>query len=95
MGKYRITFDKKTCIGSGACASVCPENWELVEKNGVFKARPKKLDISEEELMSNQEAVDICPVDAIKIEKIKGRQSSIADDEEDGEDDDEELLGDA
>ena len=66
--------------------------WELIEKNGVFKARPKKLDISEEELMSNQEAVDICPVDAIKIEKIKGRQSSIADDEEDGEDDDEETF---
>ena len=90
MGKYKIIFDKKTCIGSGACASVCPENWELVEKNGVFKARPKKTEISEEELISNQEAADICPVEAIKIEKMKTRRGAVADDDDDS--DDEEPL---
>ena len=74
MAKYKITFDRKTCIGSGACTSVCPENWELVEKNGEFKAKPKKTEISEEEYASNAEAAAICPVECIKIEKIKAKK---------------------
>ncbi len=81
MARYSIVFDKKTCIGSGACASVCPENWELVEVNGVFKAKPKNIVINEDQLGSNEEAVNICPVDAIKIEKVKGKRSSIVDEE--------------
>lgn len=82
MVKYRIIFDKNTCIGSGACTSVCPENWELVEKNGEFKAKPKKIEISEDEYPSNAEAAAICPVDAIRIEKIKGKKSSVEEEEE-------------
>ncbi|MDP3728394.1 MAG: ferredoxin [bacterium] len=92
MTKYKIIFDRKVCIGSGACTSVCPENWELVEKNGEFKAKPKKLEISEEEYTSNAEAAAICPVECIQIEKIKTKKRMIdedhsdADDEEDDED---------
>lgn len=82
MAKYKILFDRKICIGSGACTSVCPENWELVEKNGEFKARPKKLEISEEEYASNAEAAAICPVDCITIEKIKSRKRMVNEDEE-------------
>lgn len=80
MAKYKITFDRKTCIGSGACTSVCPENWELVEKNGEFKARPKKLEISEEEYTSNAEAAAICPVECITIEKIKSKKKILEED---------------
>ena len=80
MARYTIVFDKKACIGSGACSSVCPENWELVESNGVFKAKPKKTEISEDELLSNEEAANICPVDAIKIEKAKGKRSPVIQD---------------
>jgi len=93
MARYKISFDRKVCIGSGACTSVCPENWELVEKNGEFKAKPKKLDISEEEYASNAEAAAICPVECIRIEKIKTKKR-MADEEEyptedeDAEDDD-------
>ena len=74
MARYKIIFDRKACIGSGACTSVCPENWELVEKNGEFKAKPKKTEISEEEYASNAEAAAICPVECIKIEKIKAKE---------------------
>lgn len=89
MAKYKITFDRKTCIGSGACTSVCPENWELVEKNGEFKAKPKKTEISEEEYASNAEAAAICPVECIKIEKIKAKKRMAEEDEEfSGEDED-------
>jgi len=90
MAKYRILFDRKACIGSGACTSVCPENWELVEKNGEFKAKPKKLEISEEEYTSNAEAAAICPVECIKIEKIKGKKRVADEEEEFGEDEEEE-----
>ena len=91
MVKYKIIFDRKVCIGSGACTSVCPENWELVEKNGEFKAKPKKLEISEEEYTSNAEAAAICPVDCISIEKIKNKKrmldEELDDDEEEEADD--------
>lgn len=90
MAKYKIIFDKKACIGSGACTSVCPENWELVEKNGEFKARPKKLEISEEEYVSNSEAAAICPVECITIEKIKAKRK-VMDDEGFGEDEEDDV----
>ena len=74
MVNYQIEFNKKECIGCGACTSQCPENWELVETPDGFKAKPKKLMINENEYDSNQEAADICPVDCIKIEKVKGKK---------------------
>jgi len=87
MAKYKILFDRKVCIGSGACTSVCPENWELIEKNGEFKAKPKKTEISEEEYITNAEAAAICPVECIKIEKIKVKKR-MAEEEEYSEDED-------
>ncbi|HIH15552.1 MAG: ferredoxin [archaeon GW2011_AR17] len=90
MAKYKITFDRKACIGSGACTSVCPENWELVEKNGEFKAKPKKLEISEEEYTSNAEAAAICPVECITIEKIKTKKKIIDEGFDAGDDEEEE-----
>lgn len=93
MAKYKILFDRKVCIGSGACTSVCPENWELIEKNGEFKAKPKKTEISEEEYTTNAEAAAICPVECITIEKIKTKkrmaeEEDYSEDEELDEDED-------
>lgn len=67
--KYKIEYNRKECIGCGACASQCPENWELEEKGEEVKAKPKKTEL--EEVGANQEAADICPVGAIKIKKVK------------------------
>ena len=64
MDKFKINFNKETCIGCNACASVC-DNWVIDDD----KVKPKKIMISEKELKSNKEAEDICPVNAIKIEK--------------------------
>ena len=91
MAKYKIIFDRKVCIGSGACTSVCPENWELVEKNGEFKAKPKKLEISDEEYTSNAEAAAICPVERIKIEKIKTKKRMADDEDFESSDEDDDL----
>ena len=71
---YKIKFDKKKCQGSGLCASISPENWEMVQNNnGDMKAKPKKLVISEDEYDSNVQAEDMCPLSAILIEKIKNK----------------------
>jgi len=59
---YKITVDKGKCIGCGACAAQC-DNFELKED----KAVAKKIEV--EKLGCNQEAADVCPVDAITINK--------------------------
>ena len=59
---YRITVDKGKCIGCGACAASC-NNFEMQEG----KAAAKKAQV--EDVGCNQEAADICPVEAIKVEK--------------------------
>ncbi len=59
---YTIRVDKEKCIGCGACAVNC-NNFEMKEDKAVAK------ETEVEELGCNQEAVDICPVDAIIIKK--------------------------
>jgi ferredoxin len=66
MAKFNIIYKKDVCIGCGACASTCPDNWEMEEGDDV-KARVKSAEI--EELGCNKEAEEVCPVDAIKVEE--------------------------
>lgn len=69
MVKYKIEFNEDSCIGCGACASACPDNWEMDVVAG--KAKLKVSEIDESQLNCNKEAEDVCPADAIKIEEIK------------------------
>lgn len=64
MAKYKIIHHRERCIGCGACASVCPENWEMAEDG---KSKPKKIEF--EEISCNQQAADACPVQIIEITK--------------------------
>ena len=64
---YKITVDKTKCIGCGACVAQCPENFEI-KNDGENKAYVKKAKVNE--LSCNKDAEEVCPVDAIKIEKI-------------------------
>ena len=59
---FKITIDKEKCIGCGACAAVCSDNFELNEG----KAKVKKAEV--EEIGCNKDAADACPVQCIKIE---------------------------
>ncbi len=61
---FKITQDRKKCIGCGACVSVCPDNW-VMAKDG--KAKPKK---SKSDLDCNQAAADGCPVHCIHVKKV-------------------------
>ena len=58
----KIEVDEEKCIGCGACAATC-DNFELEEG----KAHAKKTEVND--IGCNQEAADVCPVDAIKIKK--------------------------
>ncbi|MFH1456382.1 MAG: ferredoxin [archaeon] len=70
MAKYTITQDRDQCIGCNACASVCPENWEMKEDN---KASPINTSIEEDDLDKNMEAAQSCPVNIIHI-KNEGKE---------------------
>jgi len=58
----KIEIDKEACIGCGACTAAC-DNFEIEEG----KAVAKKTEV--DDIGCNQEAADVCPVDAIKIKK--------------------------
>ena len=66
MAKYKITHDRKKCIGCGMCAAVCPDNWEMKEDG---KSSPKKIELGE--VGCNAEAEKNCPVNIIHVKKIK------------------------
>lgn len=59
------SVDKDTCIGCGACPSICPEVFRMND-DGLAEAyvNPVPSDVEE----TAQEASDGCPTDAIHIE---------------------------
>jgi len=57
----KVTVNKKTCIGCGACVTTCEDVFEI--KDG--KANVKESKTNKE---CAKKAVDICPVQAIKVE---------------------------
>ncbi len=59
---FKVTVNTETCIGCGACVATC-DNFEM--KDG--KAHPKKSEV--DEVGCNQQAVDICPVEAITVKE--------------------------
>ena len=65
MSKFKITIDKEACIGCGACAATCPDNFEM----DGDKARAKKAEVSK--VGCNKDAADSCPVSCIKITELK------------------------
>ncbi|MBR9679253.1 MAG: ferredoxin [Nanoarchaeota archaeon] len=69
MVKYNISQKHAECIGCQACVNVCPDNW-VMDSSG--KAKPKKTVITTaEELKCNKEAETSCPVQIIKVSKVK------------------------
>ena len=61
---FKIEVDKEACIGCGACTSC--DNFEMGDDG---KAAAKKTEVEEEGC--NKEAVEVCPVQAIKVIKIE------------------------
>ena len=78
MVKYKIIYDKNTCIGTLACIEVAKKFFTKADDGKVTLIGSKDLgdgkfeliiDAKDLELAKNSE--DVCPVDAIKVEKIE------------------------
>jgi ferredoxin len=58
----KVTVDAETCIGCGACASICPDAYEM-GSDGKSHAKDGAGDAA-----CAQQGADACPVGAIKVE---------------------------
>lgn len=57
-----VKVDQNKCIGCGACASICEQVFEIKDgKSHVKKGQDKS------KLPCVKEAIDSCPVEAIKM----------------------------
>jgi len=69
----KVIQDKNKCIGCAACIVVCPKFFEMNEDRKAIlkgaKSKNGKYELEIKEIDCLQEAIDICPVQIIKIEK--------------------------
>lgn len=77
MVKYKITHDRKNCIGCGACAALAEEYWEMDDdgKSNLKKSKPdgknQFREIEESEFEINKEAAESCPVNVIHLKNLE------------------------
>lgn len=77
--KYKISFDRESCIGCGACAAVYPERFEFNAEDGKSSLKNSKrnekgffeIEIEDKELETAKNAAESCPVNAIHLVEIK------------------------
>jgi ferredoxin len=60
-----IKIDKEKCLGCGSCTAVCPDVFEMDNENKAH-IKEGKEDADDQCV---QEAIDICPVQAIEKEE--------------------------
>jgi len=58
----KVKIDPDLCIGCTACADTCPAVFKMVEDKAVVIPD----DVPESEAKACQEAVEMCPTEAIK-----------------------------
>ena len=85
MAKYKISYDRKNCIGASSCAILAEKFWKM-DKNddkadlvGGKKTGDDlwELEIDELYLEQNKEAARNCPVNVIKIVNEKRKEVKI------------------
>lgn len=63
----KITIDEEACIGCGACTAVAPDLFEMNDSGKAICKKNKNL--TKDDLKLAKEAVETCPVQAIKVEE--------------------------
>lgn len=64
----KIKINQEDCIGCGSCSAVCPDVFDLNDEGNAF-IKDTGTDQGETDNQCAKEAVDICPVQVIKIEE--------------------------
>ncbi len=74
MAKVRL--NREGCIGCGACASLCPEYWQMADDGKTTLKNSKKaedglyeIELKDDGLGCNPDAMGACPVNVIHIVK--------------------------
>lgn len=70
----KVILDRDVCIGCGSCQALCPKYWEMADDAkvnllGSKKLEGEKYELEVEDPACNQQAVEACPVQCIRIEK--------------------------
>ena len=65
----RVRIDRTQCVGFGDCVKAAPEGFQLDEDSVAVFVRPETVE--RERLLR---ACDACPVDAITVWDVDGRQ---------------------
>ena len=63
----KIKINQEECIGCGSCQAVCPDVFDLGHDNKACLKNGKDQGEADEKCI--EDAIDICPVDAIKTEE--------------------------
>jgi ferredoxin len=78
MAKWKILHFREECISCGACAAIHPDLWSmddegLAKLKGAEKVEDhwEKIIDTEEARARNQEVVEVCPVQIIKLEPVE------------------------
>lgn len=67
----KFVVDKNLCIGCGACAATAENTYQMDDDGLAVTVEGKNLvsELSEEEKNEAMDALEGCPVDAIKLEE--------------------------
>jgi ferredoxin len=84
MGKYKIVFDRKACIGAAACVAAAPEFWKLQSDAKASIINGKKISKDREEMEFGEDkferiktSAEVCPVNCIHIIDLKTKEKII------------------
>ena len=66
---WMVRIDRTLCVGFGDCVEVAPEAFDLDSESVAIFLDPDAVDAAR-----LREACDVCPVDALMIFDLEGRQ---------------------
>jgi len=64
----KVRIEDGECISCEACVEACPEVFEMNDDTAAVKAEAQDADFVKQHSDAIAEAVEACPVDAIKCE---------------------------
>lgn len=71
---FKISQDQSACIGCGACAAICPNEWAFKGDKADLIGAKKEGNLFVKVVANagcNKDAANACPVRCIKVEETK------------------------